>query len=168
VDKVLSIAVYENGEFNIKPEPLDIDKEIQTLLINTAVLPGKELHWLYNSSTCISTIHVDKLYFQHAINNVIDNAMKYSDGNDVHVAVHVGIKNNFLIIAVKDNGIGIAANDLPLVFEKFYRVPTGKHKVKGHGLGLSYVKSIVERHKGWCKIESEPGKGTTVNLAWPI
>lgn len=168
VDKVLSIAVYENGEFNIKPEPLDIDTEIKTLLTNITVLPGKELHWLYNNSTGGSTIKADRLYFQHAINNVIDNAMKYSDGNDVHVAIHVGIKNNFLIIAVKDNGIGIAANDLPLVFEKFYRVPTGKHKVKGHGLGLSYVKSIVERHMGWCKIESDPGKGTTVNLAWPI
>lgn len=168
VDKVLSIAVYENGEFNIKPELINIDTEIQSLLTNANALPGKELHWLYNNSTGESIIKADKLYFQHAMNNIIDNAVKYSKDGDVHINIQISVKNNFLIISIKDDGVGIAANDLPLVFEKFYRVPTGMHKVKGHGLGLSYVKSIVERHGGWCKIESEPGKGTTLNLAWAI
>ncbi|PWK72488.1 signal transduction histidine kinase [Mucilaginibacter oryzae] len=168
VDKVLNIAVHENSGFNIKPEPVNIDTEIQYLLTNTSALPGKKIHWLYNNSTGLSIVKADRLYFQHAINNIIDNAVKYSKDGDMYINVHVSLKNNFLIIAVTDDGVGIAANDLPLVFEKFYRVPTGKHKVKGHGLGLSYVKSIVERHSGWCKIESEPDKGTTVNLAWPI
>lgn len=167
VDKVLSISMYENLDFNIKPEPIDIDSEIKGLL-STVTLPGKEISWSYVNNTGISSIIADKLYFEHAVNNVVDNALKYSGAN-VQLQVGVDIKSSFLILSVKDNGIGIAANDLPLVFEKFYRVPSGnQHLVKGHGLGLSYVKSIVERHKGWCKIESELGKGTTFSLAWPI
>lgn len=168
VDKVLSISMYENRDFNIRPEPLDIDTEIKRLLANGAVTPGKEINWGYVNNAGINSIMADKLYFEHAVNNVVDNALKYS-GDKVQLLVSIGVKNNFLIIAVKDNGIGIAANDLSLVFEKFYRVPTGNmHRVKGHGLGLSYVKSIIERHGGWCKIESEPGKGSTLSLAWPI
>ncbi|MET3501512.1 signal transduction histidine kinase [Mucilaginibacter rubeus] len=168
VDRVLSISVYENADFDIKPERVDIDAEIKGLLARAAALPGKEINWTYVNNTGISSIMADKLYFEHAVNNVVDNAFKYS-GTRVQLVVSVSIKNNFLVIEVKDNGIGIAANDLPLVFEKFYRVPSGnQHRVKGHGLGLSYVKSIVDRHRGWCKIESELGKGTTLSLAWPI
>jgi signal transduction histidine kinase len=168
VDRVLNISVYESPDFNIKPERVDIDAEIKGLLTSAAALPGNEINWDYVNNTGINSIMADKLYFEHAVNNVIDNALKYS-GAPVRLIVSVGIKNNFLVIAVKDNGIGIAANDLPLVFEKFYRVPSGnQHRVKGHGLGLSYVKSIVERHNGWCKIESELGKGTIFSLAWPL
>jgi len=168
VDKVLNISMYENRDFNIKPEAIDVDSEIRKLLANATLIPGKEISWTYVNNTGISSIMADKLYFEHAVNNVIDNALKYSGAN-VQLQVSIDIKSSFLILVVKDNGIGIATKDLPLVFEKFYRVPSGnQHRVKGHGLGLSYVKSIVERHQGWCKIESELGKGTTFSLAWPI
>ncbi|HEX8021991.1 HAMP domain-containing sensor histidine kinase [Mucilaginibacter sp.] len=168
VDKVLSISMYESLDFNIKPEPIDIDAKINELLTCTVALSGKEINWDYINNTGINTIMADDLYFEHAVNNIVDNALKYSGGK-VQLQVSVDIKSDFLILMIKDNGIGIAAADLPMVFEKFYRVPSGNlHKVKGHGLGLNYVKSIVERHKGWCKIESEPGKGTIFSLAWPL
>ena len=67
-----------------------------------------------------------------------------------------------------DNGTGISKDNLPYIFENFYRVPSNHHQVKGHGLGLTYVKSIIEKHKGWCKMESEYGKGSTLYLAWPV
>jgi len=167
VDKVLNISMYENQDFNIKPEPVDLDIEIRKFLTNAALLPGKEINWNYVNDTGINCVTADKLYFEHAVNNVIDNALKYS-GTNVQLQISIYIKSSFLVIAVKDNGIGVAANNLSLVFEKFYRVPTNAHRIKGHGLGLSYVKSIIERHGGWCKMESEPGKGSILSLAWPI
>jgi two-component system phosphate regulon sensor histidine kinase PhoR len=168
VDKVLNSAVYEGGTFNIKPEKILIDETIQDILKSQAAATSKTVHYSYINNSTVHTLLADRLYFEHAISNVIDNAVKYSD-NEVNIQVNCNRRQNKLLIAVSDNGMGIAGTNLPMVFEKFYRVPAGnQHKVKGHGLGLSYVKSIAERHGGWCKIESEPDKGTTLTLSWPV
>ncbi|MFD0752113.1 sensor histidine kinase [Mucilaginibacter calamicampi] len=168
VDKVLSSSLYDSKQFDIKPENIDADDAIQKIMEQFAAQPGKTVSWTYNNNAGTSNIQADKLYFEHAINNVIDNAVKYA-GNDVTINIQTHLKNNFWLLTITDNGIGIEANNLPLVFEKFYRVPSGnKHLVKGHGLGLSYVKNIIERHGGWCSIASMPGKGTTLTLAWPV
>ena len=133
-----------------------------------AAPPGKTVSWNYNNNTGTNNIQADRLYFEHAINNVVDNAVKYAR-NEVSIDIQANLKNNFWLLRITDNGVGIEANNLPFVFEKFYRVPSGnKHLVKGHGLGLSYVKNIIERHGGWCSIASKPGKGTTLTLAWPV
>jgi two-component system phosphate regulon sensor histidine kinase PhoR len=168
VDKVLNSSIYESGAFNIKAEEIMIDDTIKTILQNQALATPKNVQYSYTNSSIVHTLMADKLYFEHAISNVIDNAIKYS-GNEVNIQVACTQRLNKLLIAVSDNGIGIAGTNLPMVFEKFYRVPTGKqHQVKGHGLGLSYVKSIAERHGGQCKIDSETGKGTTLTLSWPV
>ncbi|MFA6083311.1 sensor histidine kinase [Mucilaginibacter sp.] len=168
VDKVLNISVYENQQFDIRPESFNVDIVVETILKNLTGIQSKSVRWNYSNTTGVVMLCADKAYFQHAINNVIDNAVKYAK-NDVLIAVTCVIKNDFFIISIMDNGIGIAQKDLPMVFEKFYRVPTGdSHPIKGHGLGLNYVKSIIEKHKGWYKIESEYGTGSTLTLAWPI
>ena len=122
----------------------------------------------YKNDSQLNDINVDPTQFQHAINNIIDNAIKYS-GEESLMKVTVQKKDDFLTIQVEDNGIGIAEKDISAVFEKFYRVSTGNsHPVKGHGLGLNYVKQIMHLHNGWYKIESKLGKGTKIILGWPL
>ena len=100
--------------------------------------------------------------------NLIDNAMKYA-GEDPHIVIRTRQSEVGLSLAVQDNGMGIAKEHLGKVFERLYRVPTGNvHNVKGFGLGLSYVKNVIERHEGSVQIESTPGEGTTLTLNLPF
>jgi len=168
VDKVLNSTLYERQTFDIKPEEIQVDDAIQILLKNHTSATNKNVQYSYINSTAVHTLQADRLYFEHALSNIIDNAIKYS-GNEVQIKVSCSLQDNKLSIAVRDNGPGISSANLSMVFEKFYRVPTGnRHEVKGHGLGLNYVKSIVERHGGSCSIESEPGKGTMLTLNWLV
>jgi len=168
VDKVLSTALYEQKAFTIKPEEIHIDEVIQTALQNQTALAHKPVNTSYVNTSGVQTLVADRLYFEHAINNVIDNAIKYS-GDVVDIRVTVSREKGHIVILVADKGIGISNADLKMVFEKFYRVPTGnQHKVKGYGLGLNYVKNIIERHGGFCSIKSEQGVGTTLILNWPV
>ncbi|MGM1055034.1 MAG: sensor histidine kinase [Bacteroidota bacterium] len=106
-------------------------------------------------------------HLENAINNLLDNAKKYSDNPEI--SLKASLQNKKLVISIKDNGIGISAKEKDRIFKKFYRVPNGNlHKVKGYGLGLSYVKEIVKKHRGTISIESEQNKGTTVSIHIPL
>ncbi|MES2275641.1 MAG: HAMP domain-containing sensor histidine kinase [Bacteroidota bacterium] len=167
VDKVLNISLYENQQFDIKPEHLNVDDTIKAILTECTLTSTRPVQYTYLNQSGVAEVCADKLYFQHTMINVIDNAIKYSD-KEINIRVDCSMRQGHLVIAVKDNGTGIKADNLPHIFEKFYRVPSSHHHTKGHGLGLSYVKSIIEKHKGWCKMESEYGKGSTLYLAWPV
>jgi two-component system phosphate regulon sensor histidine kinase PhoR len=167
VDKVLNISLYENQQFDIKPELFNADEVINAILSECALGSQRPVNSSYVNNSGTSVLYADRLYFQHTIINIIDNAIKYSNGQ-INIEVECTLRQGFFVIAVKDNGTGISSENLPHIFEKFYRVPSNHHHIKGHGLGLSYVKSIIEKHKGWCKMESELGKGSTLYLAWPV
>jgi len=114
-----------------------------------------------------SEVVASKFHLTNVIMNVIDNAVKYSDEAP---KVHVSTENagNFVVIKIRDEGIGMSKAVQRKIFDKFYREQTGNiHNVKGHGLGLSYVKSIVERHQGQVFVESEKGKGSIFTIKIP-
>jgi two-component system phosphate regulon sensor histidine kinase PhoR len=168
VDKVLNIAIYEDGKSPLLKEKVFFDHTIMELIPLHEMKAEKTISIDYKNSSQLNEINVDPTQFQHAINNIIDNAIKYS-GEECQIKVTAQKKDDFLTIQVEDNGIGIAEKDISAVFEKFYRVSTGNsHPVKGHGLGLNYVKQIMHLHHGWYKIESKPGKGTKITLGWPL
>ena len=112
-------------------------------------------------------VDADKIHLTNVAYNLMDNAMKYAKSQP-HLTISTAQLPDGLMIKFKDNGIGIAKEHLGKVFDRLYRVPTGNvHDVKGFGLGLSYVKTVVERHGGEITVESEPGKGSTFILRMP-
>lgn len=114
-------------------------------------------------------LDADPLHLSNVVANLIDNAIKYNAGKP-EIRIEVGhAARNRVVVRVMDNGIGIAKDQLPRIFDKFYRVPTGNvHNVKGFGLGLSYVKSVVRAHGGQVSATSSPGVGTTIQFELPI
>jgi signal transduction histidine kinase len=115
-------------------------------------------------------IYVDEMHFTNVIFNLMDNALKYKKVNEpLSLSVRTWNANDNYMISITDNGIGIRKEDLKKIFDKFYRVSTGnRHDVKGFGLGLAYVKQIIEAHKGSIRAESEPGVGTTFIIVLPL
>jgi two-component system phosphate regulon sensor histidine kinase PhoR len=113
-------------------------------------------------------VQADPVHFRNLISNLIDNAVKYSKENLLlKITTHSTNKN--LVIRVEDNGIGMSKETVRRIFEKFYRAHTGNlHNVKGFGLGLSYVKTIVDAHHGKIKVESVLGRGSSFTLELPL
>jgi len=168
VDKVLNTTLYENKNFDINPEKLEVDEVILRVIDKYKIGTGKPVSIFYKNESGIQFIKADKLNFQQVISNGIDNCIKYS-GDEVTINIDCKADKHFFVISIQDNGIGILKENIPYLFEKFYRVSTGNtHQVKGHGLGLNYVKNIIERHNGWCQMESEYGKGSKLILSWPV
>jgi two-component system, OmpR family, phosphate regulon sensor histidine kinase PhoR len=113
-------------------------------------------------------ILADEVHFTNLINNLLDNAVKYSK-DDLQIKLNTQNTGNQLKIKIEDNGIGMNKETLNKIFEKFYRAHTGNvHNVKGFGLGLSYVKTMVDAHHGTIKAESVLGKGSTFCITMPL
>lgn len=113
-------------------------------------------------------VYADPVHFSNIISNLIDNAIKYSD-KDVRIEIKVSKNNQFYTISVSDNGMGISPDKQAYIFDKFYRVSDGnKYQIKGYGLGLFYVKTMIEKHEGTISVNSIPNKGTTFTINIPI
>jgi signal transduction histidine kinase len=171
VEKVLQMSLYEGGNIALKMQPLDanelIDSVVQTFNIKV-VQNGGTIET--NLDAVNSTIKADEMHFTNIIYNLMDNAVKYKrDDVGLQLIVSTRSDSTHLYIQVEDNGIGIHRDDLKRIFDKFYRVPTGNtHNVKGFGLGLAYVRKMVELHHGTIKATSELGKGTRFMITLPL
>ncbi len=113
-------------------------------------------------------IKADEVHFTNLISNLIDNAIKYSK-EELHIRVYTHCTHKHFIVRVEDNGIGMSKESVKRIFEKFYRAHTGNiHNVKGFGLGMSYVKTVVDAHRGKIRVDSTLGKGSVFTLELPI
>ncbi|HAN18816.1 MAG: hypothetical protein A2X13_08055 [Bacteroidetes bacterium GWC2_33_15] len=168
VEKVLKTALFEQGHIKLKFKELDIHKIIDTVInnfeiqvINKNGIIQKQLEARH------SIANIDEVHFTNIIFNLLDNAVKYSKENP-DILVTTRDNNTGIYILVTDKGIGIKKQDQKKVFDQFYRVSTGNlHDVKGFGLGLNYVKKMVEEHGGQISLESEYKKGSTFKLFIP-
>ncbi|NDW19630.1 sensor histidine kinase [Dysgonomonas sp. 216] len=171
VEKVLQMSLFEKQRATLKQKEMDANDMIVSVA-NTFQLKVEKFggHIDVDLQATESTIFVDEMHFTNVLFNLLDNAVKYRR-EDVPLELMIRSWNNGskVYISVEDNGIGITKDNLKKIFERFYRVSTGNlHDVKGFGLGLAYVKKIIEDHKGTIKAESESEKGTKFIICLPI
>jgi two-component system phosphate regulon sensor histidine kinase PhoR len=168
VERVLQMAKLDTENIALKKEKVDVHQIIRDAIENTA-LSLRERQGVVNCALKAEhhEILADRLHLTNVLYNLIDNAIKYCR-DAPRILISTKSANQTLCIDVKDNGIGIAADNHRKVFQKFYRVPTGNiHDVKGFGLGLNYVKSIVLAHQGSIKLESDLGNGSLFKINLP-
>jgi len=168
VERILNIALLERSGFSLKRIEIDIHRLITRVANQSELMLQKRMGEIVLKLTSrVSIIEVDEMHFVNILSNLIDNALKYCNKTPL-VSIETANNDTHFILMVTDNGIGMTAPQMRKIFDKFYRVPTGDvHDVKGFGLGLSYVLSIVELHNGSIEVNSEPGKGSTFTIKLP-
>ncbi len=169
VETILQAALLDKQEVQLNLKKLHAH-ELITSALNNIQLQVEEKHGRLevNLAATKDILMLDDVHFTNLISNLLDNAVKYSKDN-LLVKISTQTAGNTLKIKIEDNGIGMTKETLSRIFEKFYRAHTGNlHNVKGFGLGLSYVKTMVEAHRGTIKAESVTGKGTAFLLNFPL
>ena len=171
VEKVLQMSMFERQKASLKMKDVNANEMINGV-VNTFALKVEKYNGLITSNLDAECpwIFVDEMHFTNVIFNLLDNAVKYKKPEgELHLNVRTWNESGKLYISIQDNGIGIKKEDLKKIFDKFYRVHTGNlHDVKGFGLGLAYVKKIIQDHKGTIRAESELNVGTKFIIVLPI
>jgi len=169
VEKILEMAALEEGDYELNVAPVDVHKVINEAIQNIALQiekRGGKINCQLEAPQHV--IEGDEVHLTNIIHNLLDNANKYSP-EAPRIAITTANANASLHIRIADHGIGLRPEDQKRVFEKYYRVPTGNvHDVKGFGLGLSYVKLMVEAHDGTITVRSEYQKGSEFDIWLPL
>jgi two-component system phosphate regulon sensor histidine kinase PhoR len=170
VETILKSALLDRQEIQLNKRPLHVHQIIEDVADNFVLRlqeKGGDMEIHLNAENDL--IEGDEVHINNIVNNLLDNAVKYSkDGVAPHISLSTSSSPKKFVIRIEDNGIGMARDTVKRIFEKFYRAHTGNiHNVKGFGLGLSYVKSVVEAHDGAIKPESTLGRGSVFTIELP-
>jgi len=171
VETILKAALLDRQDVNLMLKPTHVHDVIKDIADNfTLQLNDKNGKVEMDLEATNDLIEADEVHFPNLLNNLIDNSVKYAKEDvppEIKISTAANGKN--MTIRLEDNGIGMAKETVKRIFEKFYRAHTGNvHNVKGFGLGLSYVKTMVDAHGGHIKVDSMPGKGSTFTLELPL
>ena len=170
VETILQAAQMDRQEVQLNTKVLHVHGVIQKALDNLSLqIQEKNGTVSLQLSANNDLMEADEMHLTNLVSNLLDNAVKYA-GNELFIRITTRNPSRHSIrIAVEDKGIGMTKETVGRIFEKFYRAHTGNlHNVKGFGLGLSYVKTMVEAHRGKIKVESVPGKGSTFTIDFPL
>ena len=171
VEKVLQMSMFDRKTASFKKKELDLNELLESIASTFSLRVEHTGGKIYTEIEAVdSAIYVDEVHFQNAITNLMDNAVKYRKPDEpLDLYIRTWNEKEHLCFSIRDTGLGIKKENVKKIFEKFYRVHTGNvHDVKGFGLGLAYVKKIINLHEGEIKCESELGKGTTFTITLPI
>lgn len=169
VERVLNVAKMDKDKLSLKRESFDMHELLDEAKDNfefNQMESGGVIRLDLNASPY--EIFVDPVHLSNVVYNLMDNAVKYCHETP-NIAIKTSTDKRWFILEVMDNGIGMKREEIKMIFDKFYRVPTGnQHDVKGFGLGLYYVKLIIEEHGGQIFVKSTPGKGSTFTVRLPL
>ena len=171
VEKVLQMSMFDKKKAVFKKKRLDLNELVENAAHSFTLRVEHTGGKVFADIQAIdSTIYVDETHFQNVVYNLMDNAVKYRNPDKpLDIYLKTWNDNSHLYLSVRDTGMGIKKENLKKIFEKFYRVHTGNlHDAKGFGLGLAYVKKIIDLHKGEIHVESEYGRGTTFTITLPV
>ena len=169
VEQVLQLSVLDRGDFKLKLKEVDMHRIIRRAAEHHSVNAISKGGMISTDLQAVNyMLEADKNHISNILANLIDNALKYTP-EEPRILITSKNKGEWFILVISDNGIGISAENQKHIFKKLYRVPTGNlHDVRGFGLGLYYVKTMVEAHGGRIRVQSEPGKGTTMIIELPL
>ncbi|TYA72020.1 GHKL domain-containing protein [Seonamhaeicola marinus] len=169
VENVLRISKLEKNELNISKDRVKLHDLIEDAITHVELIVEDRKGYIKTFlDASKSSVLANETHFTNVVVNILDNAIKYSP-NAPEIEVYTENIGNNIILKVKDHGSGMSKAAAKRVFEKFYREHTGNiHNVKGHGLGLAYVKRIIDDHQGYVYVESEKGKGSTFSIKLPL
>ncbi len=168
VEKVLQIALLDKGDIKLKNKKIDLNELVRTA-IDSFQIKIDNYHGRLNGNLCNDALwlSIDETHMSNLIHNLLDNALKYREGAPI-INIFTAQDEQDIYLTVQDNGIGISKVDQLRIFEKFYRVETGNvHNIKGFGLGLSYVKKIVDIYKGKIEVKSKLKQGSSFTIRLP-
>lgn len=168
VENILQTAILDKGQLKLKINSIDIHTLIEQTITNIKLqVENKDGEITTELNAKKHVINADRVHVTNIVFNLIDNALKYSEGRPV-IKIKTRSDAEGIFISVQDNGIGISKENQKRIFDTMYRVPTGNiHNVKGFGLGLSYVKAVIDKHGGSIHVSSEPGRGSTFTVYLP-
>ena len=169
VETVLMISQLERGTTPMELSPIDVHEVVEEAISHVALIVQNRAGMIYKHlDASFSNISGNKNHLTNVITNLLDNAIKYSEGSPI-IEVRTWSEEKDIAIEVKDQGMGMDTETLQLIFEKFYREQGGNvHNIKGHGLGLSYVKKIVHLLNGTIHVKSKKDKGSTFTIRFPL
>jgi two-component system phosphate regulon sensor histidine kinase PhoR len=169
VENVLRISRLEKKQIDISKEALDGHDLIEDAITHIDLLINNRNGSISTHFKAImSEISGNQVHLTNLVVNILENALKYSEG-EPKIDIFTENTNKFFIFKIKDEGIGMAKSAQKHIFDKFYREQKGNiHNVKGHGLGLAYVKEILDNHHGTIFVESEKGKGSIFTVKLPL
>ena len=168
VERVLHLAKVENGDYALEKEQLSVEHLLQTA-VDSLVMPIAERQANVSLENIPHDLYIwgDKQHLTNVFSNLLDNALKYTKERPL---IHISAKTDEqgVIVAIQDNGIGIPSHQREIIFEKFQRIHQGdQHSAKGFGLGLAYVKRMIELHKGFVRVSSEENRGSKFEVYLP-
>jgi len=171
VETILQAGLMDRQDIRMNMKPVHVHELLRNVLENFILRlqeSGGTVTLLLNAKNDI--ISADEAHFGNLVSNLIDNSIKYAKEKEpLHLKITTHATSKYLVIQFEDNGIGMSKETTKRIFEKFYRAHTGNiHNVKGFGLGMSYVKTIADAHKGRVRVESTLGKGSTFTLEMPV
>ena len=165
----MRISQLERGTLQVEKKEININDVIRNAISHVSlIIKSRNGEIVTDLNLGLSAVNGNSNHLTNMLINILDNAIKYST-NSPSIIIKSFVENKKIVITIEDKGIGMDLNSQKLIFQKFYRVQTGNiHDVKGHGLGLTYVKKIIQIHGGQINLKSKKGVGTTFQISIPL